>query len=288
MTARIAASPVGPGDRVIDVLARDERLVDIFVLHAPQFEKLRSPAFRRVMARLVTVEQAARMAGVAAETLVHDLNVALLGAGVVGAAVPSPRAEASTVPPAATRPAALSFVELDVREDMRVGREPFSRIIAAVSTLDDGQGLRLRTIFEPVPLFALLARRGFSYDSQQEAPDDWSAWFWRASGEPEPRVDAHIPPVATLGRNDEGFEAAQDERREREVWLDVRGLEPPQPMLRTLAALEALPEGHELVQINSRVPQLLLPMLAERGYACELDESQTDRVLVRIWRPDHR
>jgi hypothetical protein len=59
-------------------------------------------------------------------------------------------------------------------------------------------------------------------------------------------------------------------------------------MLRTLAALETLPEGHELVQINARVPQLLLPVLAERGYACEIDESRTDRVLVRIWRSDHR
>jgi hypothetical protein len=56
-------------------------------------------------------------------------------------------------------------------------------------------------------------------------------------------------------------------------------------MLRTLAALEALPAGHELVQINVRVPQLLLPVLAERGYAVAVDESHADRVLVRIWRP---
>ena len=55
-------------------------------------------------------------------------------------------------------------------------------------------------------------------------------------------------------------------------------------MMRTLAALETLPEGHELVQINVRVPQLLLPMLAERGYAFAVDESRADRVHVRIWR----
>jgi len=34
-----------------------------------------------------------------------------------------------------------------------------------------------------------------------------------------------------------------------------------------------------------RVPQFLLPILAERGYACDVDESRADRVLVRIWRP---
>jgi hypothetical protein len=26
-------------------------------------------------------------------------------------------------------------------------------------------------------------------------------------------------------------------------------------------------------------------MLAERGFACELDESHADHVLLRIWRP---
>lgn len=67
------------------------------------------------------------------------------------------------------------------------------------------------------------------------------------------------------------------------VELDVRGPRPPEPMLRTLAALETLPPNAQLVQINSRVPQFLLSMLAERGYACDVDESIPDRVLVRIW-----
>jgi hypothetical protein len=64
----------------------------------------------------------------------------------------------------------------------------------------------------------------------------------------------------------------------------VRGLEPPEPMLRTLAALETLPPDHELVQLNVRVPQFLLLMLAERGFECDVDESHADRVLVRIRR----
>jgi uncharacterized protein (DUF2249 family) len=283
MTESDAAALIGPADRVLDVLARDERLVDVFVRHSPQFEKLRSPAVRRVMARLVTVEQAARMAGIAADALVRDLNVALFGADTAYAAsAPARHAEASTVPPAATRPAALPVVELDVRDDLRLGREPFSRIMAAVSALGDGQGLHLRTIFEPVPLFAVLAKRGFSHESRQDASDDWSAWFWRATP-----AEVQIPRLAALARDDDGRASAVDEGREREVWLDVRGLEPPQPMLRTLAALEDLPEGHALIQINVRVPQLLLPVLAERGYACEVDDSPSGRVLVRIRRSRH-
>ena len=69
--------PVTAADTVSDVLARSESLVDVFVRHAPHFAKLRNRAMRRIMARLVTVEQAARTANVSPERLVHDLNEAL-------------------------------------------------------------------------------------------------------------------------------------------------------------------------------------------------------------------
>ena len=52
-------------------------------------------------------------------------------------------------------------------------------------------------------------------------------------------------------------------------------------MLRTLGALESLAQGHALVQVNSRVPQFLLPLLVERGFTYEM-QTQDDRVLLRI------
>ena len=57
-------------DRVAAVLAQDERLLDVFIAASPAFQKLRSAAMRKTMARLVTVEQAARIAGVAPGLLV--------------------------------------------------------------------------------------------------------------------------------------------------------------------------------------------------------------------------
>ena len=273
MTPARTTTPVASTDRVSDVLARDEALVEVFVRRSAHFEKLRNPTMRRVMARLVTVAQAARIAGVHADVLVRELNEALqLDTGrraAIEAVEETSRAH----------PAALAEVELDVREDMRAGREPFSRIMAAVATLDVDAVLHLRTIFEPVPLFAVLEKRGFSHETSRHGTDDWSIWFWRtdrevAAREPDLRKRAS-PESSTLERS-----FAIDRPT---VWLDVRGLEPPEPLVRTLAALEELPDGHELVQINARVPQLLFPVLAERGFACEIDDSSAD-VLVRIWR----
>ncbi|MEH7885849.1 DUF2249 domain-containing protein [Bacillus sp. JJ1609] len=57
--------------------------------------------------------------------------------------------------------------------------------------------------------------------------------------------------------------------------LDNRGLEPPQPMMRTLAALEDLDKGQTLVIINDRRPMFLFEQLDELGYIY-LTEQQDD------------
>ena len=177
-------------------------------------------------------------------------------------------------------PPAMKIVEVDVREDLRSGREPFSRIMAAVGALRPGEMLLLRAIFEPVPLFAALGRRGFVHAARQEGPEDWAVWFWRPNDAPAKTTALRDEAPAADTVRPDGTDGDDST-----VWLDVRGLEPPEPLMRTLSALETLPDGRQLVQVNARVPQLLLPMLAERGVACEVDDSRADQVLVRIWRP---
>jgi len=281
----VAARPVLPGDRVNDVLARDEALVDVFVRHSPHFTKLRNRAMRRIMGRLVTVEDASRMAAVPLDSLLRDLNEALGMPTLSAGASTSEAAWAAAAPASSAAPGShpleAAVVEVDVRDDLRSGREPLARIMAAVSALHDGEVLRVRAIFEPVPLFTLLAKRGYLHESTCHAPDDWSVWFWRSGvTDPDSPPSASLAPVE-VPAGEIGVSAGD----RTTVLLDVRGLQPPEPLVRTLAALESLPDGHQLVQVNSRVPQLLLPMLAERGFACALDESHADRVLLRIWRP---
>lgn len=47
--------------------------------------------------------------------------------------------------------------------------------------------------------------------------------------------------------------------------LDNRGLEPPQPMMRTLTALSKLQPGETLTIINDRRPMFLYEQLDELG-----------------------
>ncbi|HXJ83433.1 MAG TPA: DUF2249 domain-containing protein [Candidatus Methylomirabilis sp.] len=66
--------------------------------------------------------------------------------------------------------------------------------------------------------------------------------------------------------------------------LDVRGLEPPQPLVRVLQAIERLGPDGELEVHHDRRPILLYPQLDERGFVHETDEPQRGLVRIRIRR----
>jgi uncharacterized protein (DUF2249 family) len=268
-------------DRVEQVLGQNEALIDVFVAASPHFERLRNPAMRRVMARLVTVEQAARIARIPADTLVARLNAAAQQSN--GHPGPSASGSAPAIDRPHQRPAAIADVrsdrilDVDVREDLRNGHEPFARIMAARRELPWGQVLRLRSIFEPAPLYQVLAKQGFAHWTEQLADDDWRVWFYRSVEFDLPTSDVTLPPenstVAT--------QPVPDNDDEDVLVLDVRGLEPPEPMVRTLAALETLPVGSTLVQLNVRTPRFLLPRLDDLGFEYEIREQGND--LVRLF-----
>ena len=68
------------------------------------------------------------------------------------------------------------------------------------------------------------------------------------------------------------------------VVLDVRGLEPPEPLVRVLAAIDRLDPGAVLEVRHDRRPILLYPQLDDRGFAHETDEPEPGLVRIVIRR----
>lgn len=68
----------------------------------------------------------------------------------------------------------------------------------------------------------------------------------------------------------------------RQAFLDNRGLEPPNPMIRTLEKLDELDEGDVLTIHNDRVPVYLLPQLHEMGARYEVAEQADGSAIVTI------
>jgi len=66
--------------------------------------------------------------------------------------------------------------------------------------------------------------------------------------------------------------------------LDLRGLEPPQPMVRILEAVENLPPDVELHARTDRRPVHLLAQLHQRGLVVESEPHPDGGQLTRICR----
>ena len=66
--------------------------------------------------------------------------------------------------------------------------------------------------------------------------------------------------------------------------IDLRPLTAPEPLLRALAAAEALAPGEAVAVLTPMLPRPLLMELAQLGYATEPDAPQADgsvRVVIR-------
>ena len=192
--------------------------------------------------------------------------------------------------------------ELDVRDDLRAGREPFDRIMEAGTTLPPEGVLRLRTLFEPRALYRRLGREGFRHWTEHLGEEDWRIWFWRfqddrrgdatdaggRTARPDPPTLCTDRDAGTLGPSVAHTRAAATPEREDEPLpddvhlLDVRGLEPPEPLVRTLEALRSLPWGHTLVQLYARMPSFLLRELEAQEFSWTLLEDTPGRVRIAI------
>lgn len=70
--------------------------------------------------------------------------------------------------------------DVDVRDQLRRGEEPFDRIMGAVADLGEDSVLRVRALFEPEPLYGVLGARGFDHWTEQLDEEDWRVWFYRS------------------------------------------------------------------------------------------------------------
>ena len=148
--------------------------------------------------------------------------------------------------------------ELDVRSILRAGGEPFSAIMEAVSGLAAGQSFRLLATFQPVPLYGVLAKRGFDHAAREIGGGDWEVMFTPAAAVTGSERIQSVQPTAE--------NASAPGWPEPSRHLDNRDLDPPEPMVRTLAAVEELRPGEVLCALLCREPVFLLPELGKRGH----------------------
>src|SRR5690606_38394269 len=148
--------------KISALIKENPKAIDAIASINPHFEKLRNPILRKVLASRVTIAAAARLG---------DANVAefLLKLQPLGFASGSGSVSAVKTPEQVAletknKPADLpqDILELDVREDLATGNDPFNLIMGALDKLEPNQALLIINTFEPTPLFSIVAKRGFA------------------------------------------------------------------------------------------------------------------------------
>ncbi|HET8609570.1 MAG TPA: DUF2249 domain-containing protein [Burkholderiales bacterium] len=166
---------------------------------------------------------------------------------------------------------------LDVRDMLRNGGEPLPQILAAVGKLKPEQPLRLLATFEPLPLYAVLGRKGYGHSARHIGEGDWEVLFTPGA--------VSATPAAKLQSADANSAAstANGDWPSPKTHLDNRGLQPPEPLVRILDALEHLAPGEVLEAINERDPVFLYPELEARGAAIRTEKRDDGgmRLLIR-------
>jgi TusA-related sulfurtransferase len=121
----------------------------------------------------------------------------------------------------------------------------------------------------------VLGAKGFGHEAKELADGDWEVLF-------RPEGAAAEPPPPTPAADDADWPEPMQQ-------LDNRDLDPPEPMVRILAATETLNKGDVLSALLCREPIFLLPQLAKRGHAWRggfEPDGKTYRILIRIGAAD--
>jgi uncharacterized protein (DUF2249 family) len=156
-----------------------------------------------------------------------------------------------------------------VRPILASGEDPFARIMGVVAKLSPGTPLILDAPFDPAPLRRVLGQKGFAEHAECLAPDHWRVYFLKA-GKARPASPASG--------------AARVWREAETAHIDVRGLNPPEPMLAILRLLETPDCGPMVIVHHEREPMFLYPELAERGWRHELIAGDPGEVRLRLTR----
>lgn len=241
---------ISANTKISAVLKANPNAIDAIAAINPHFRKLQNPFLRKFLAPRVTIAEAARIG----HCELTDFFEKLKPLGFIidyGIMENQKNVEES--------PGSVHFdVELDVRNDIASGKDPFKKIIAAVSDLQTGNVLLLINSFEPVPLIRILTEKKFKVYTRTINPDTIHTYIERT---PESKVLA-----VTKNEPDSSFENTLEAYEGKMIEIDVRELPMPQPMVRILETLSRIEEGKALFVHHKKVPVFLLPELKERHF----------------------
>lgn len=262
--------------KISELIRENPRAIEAIVKVNPRFRKLKNPLLRGILASRTSIEDAARIGK-------DDINVLFKSLEEIGFEVE--RGQIVYVQPDESS-MNLSISEaikqskitsLDVRPTLDRGGDPFNEIMRELLLLEDGYTLEVINSFEPTPLIKIANDKG--YESMVEMREDLVYTYFIKAGEAKEKVS---PGNMVFKISVEEHEKRVANCNKKILEADVRDLEMPLPMITILNKLETMGKDEALYVHHKKVPQYLLPELAERNFKVWIAEVDDHNVKLLI------
>jgi hypothetical protein len=164
---------IGPETTVGALLEAYPEVEGVLVEMAPAFAKLRNPVVRRTVAKIATLEQAAKIGGIRLQAMILRLR------NVTGQSAPDlPILQRSqdASEDASSLTSGRVVEEIDADAMLERGVHPIGKIRETVGLLGPGEVVVLRSSFRPQPLIETLRRAGAAVHSSTQGATHLT-WF---------------------------------------------------------------------------------------------------------------
>jgi hypothetical protein len=168
---------ITPETRVGDLLEACPEAEEILIGIAPRFKALKNPVLRRTVARVATLEQAARVADMPVNELVRALRAAL---GHETGPATGPAGDGVGEGEAPGWVAGGAVVSFDADALLARGETPVGKVGAALAGMAAGEALLIRSTFQVAPLIDAMRAKGHAVFSRKIGDDAWEAWVRKA------------------------------------------------------------------------------------------------------------
>ena len=150
---------ITPDTIVAELLKENPELEGTILQFSPSFAALTNPGLRRTVARVTSLQQAAKVANVDIVEMVNALRAA---AGLSSLEENfCPDSDNSGVPVSSEAPTTPVTHTLDVRPIIAAGDHPKDAVISEAEKLLPGECMELISPFPPIPLIEILQKKGF-------------------------------------------------------------------------------------------------------------------------------
>jgi hypothetical protein len=164
---------ISPETKVGDLLDAFPDAEAALIAIAPKFKVLKNPLLRRTVAKVATLEQAARVADIPVNELVRSLREAL------GQDAGDMEADGDVVAGKGDAPGWIAEgakLEFDADALLAQGATPVAKVSEALGGMEEGDVVLIRSTFQVAPLIDAMRAKSHEVFTHKVGEDAWEAW----------------------------------------------------------------------------------------------------------------